>query len=133
MDNIDKPPSEPACYTQDIEKVLNLLDTTQDGLSDAESLKRLQKYGKNELGQRKRRSFFAMLFSQLKDVMVLILIAAIVVSLVFAEWAQASVIALIVIIDATIGIIQERKAESSLEALRKMSADRKSTRLNSSH
>ncbi len=122
MDKPDKPPSEPACYTQGIDKVLSLLETDRDGLSDAESLKRLQKYGKNELGQRKRRSFFAMLFAQLKDAMVLILIAAIIVSLCFSEFVQAGVIALIVIIDAAIGIIQERKAESSLEALRKMSA-----------
>ena len=119
---MDKPPSGPSCYVQDIEKLLAELETTRDGLSDAESLKRLSSYGKNELGQRKRRSFFAMLWEQISDTMVLLLIAAAVLSLIFKEWVQAGVIVLIVVLDAAIGIIQEKKAQSSLEALRKLSA-----------
>ena len=119
---MDKPPSGPSCYVQDIDKVLADLATSRDGLTDAESLKRLAEYGKNELGQRKRRSFFAMLWDQLRDTMVLILIAAAAFSLIMQEWVQAGVILLIVALDAAIGIFEEKKAESSLEALRKLSA-----------
>ncbi len=63
-----------------------------------------------------------MLKEQIFDPMVLILIGAAVFSAVLREWTEAIVIATIVVINALIGIVQEKKAQSSLEALRSMSA-----------
>lgn len=109
-------------YSQTLEEVFKDLDTTKEGLSDAEAAKRLKKYGKNELRQIKRKSIFKMLWEQLTDVMILILIGAAVLSACLDEWAEAVVILVIVAINALISIIQEKKAANALEALRNMSA-----------
>ena len=63
-----------------------------------------------------------MLKAQLVDPMVLILIGAAAFSAILQEWTEAAVIFVIVIVNAVIGIVQEKKAQSSLEALRNMSA-----------
>ncbi len=68
------------------------------------------------------QDYLAMLKEQIFDPMVLILIGAAVFSAVLREWTEAIVIATIVVINALIGIVQEKKAQSSLEALRSMSA-----------
>ncbi len=59
-----------------------------------------------------------MLWSQITDAMVLILIGAAILSLIFGEFTEAFVILIIVTVNAVIGIVQEKKAESSLEALK---------------
>ena len=63
-----------------------------------------------------------MLWSQITDPMVLILIGAAIFSAVLREWTEAGVIFAIVVLNALIGIVQEKKAQSSLEALKNMSA-----------
>lgn len=63
-----------------------------------------------------------MLKAQIVDPMVLILIGAAVFSAILQEWTEAAVIFVIVIVNAVIGIVQEKKAQSSLEALRNMSS-----------
>lgn len=103
-------------------EVLRELETTAEGLSDAEAANRLKQNGKNELRSRPPRTLGQMLRAQLLDPMVLILIGAAILSAVLREWTEASVIGLIVVLNAVIGIVQEKKAQSSLEALRQMSA-----------
>lgn len=103
-------------------EVLRELETTAEGLSDAEAANRLKQNGKNELRSRPPRTLGQMLRAQLLDPMVLILIGAAILSAVLREWTEASVIGLIVVLNAVIGIVQEKKAQSSLEALRRMSA-----------
>ena len=105
-----------------VEDTLSKLDTTKEGLSDREALDRLNKYGANELKKAPRKSIFEMLKEQLSDVMVLILIAAALLSVILNEWTEAIVIMVIVIIDAVIGIVQEKKAVDAMEALKSMSA-----------
>ncbi len=83
---------------------------------------RLAHYGRNELRQKPKKTIWQMIKSQITDPMVLILIGAAVFSAILREWTEAIVILTIVIINAVIGIVQERKAESSLEALKQMSA-----------
>ena len=96
--------------------------TSEEGLSDAEALTRLKKYGRNELRETQKRGILTMLWEQITDTMVLILIAAAALSAFLNEWAEAVVILVIVAINALISIIQEKKAANALEALRQMSA-----------
>lgn len=105
-----------------VEDMLKSLNTTTEGLSDKEALDRLNKYGANELKKAPKKSIFEMLKEQLSDVMVLILIAAALLSVILNEWTEAIVIMVIVIIDAVIGIVQEKKAVDAMEALKSMSA-----------
>ncbi len=109
-------------YTQSLEEVYKELNTSEEGLSDAEALTRLKKYGRNELRETQKRGILTMLWEQITDTMVLILIAAAALSAFLNEWAEAVVILVIVAINALISIIQEKKAANALEALRQMSA-----------
>lgn len=109
-------------HAQSAESVMQKLETSENGLSDREALERLSYYGANELRKKQRKSIGKMLLEQITDVMVLILIAAAVLSMFLGEWAEAIVILTIVVIDAVIGVAQECKATNALEALKQMSA-----------
>lgn len=103
-------------------EVYETLHTSEEGLGDAEAAERLKKHGRNELRSKPPKTILQMLKAQIVDPMVLILIGAAVFSAVLQEWTEAAVIFTIVVINAVIGIVQEKKAQSSLEALRNMSA-----------
>lgn len=103
-------------------QVVHALKSSADGLSDEEARSRLQKYGKNELQKKKKKTISKMLVEQITDVMVLILVGAAVLSMLLGEWAEAIVIFTIIVVDAVIGVIQENKASNALEALKQMSA-----------
>ncbi len=109
-------------HAKSVEDVHTVLHTTDDGLSDAEAAKRLQKNGYNELRQNNQKSVLVMLKEQLTDVMILILIGAAGLSAVLKEWTEAIVIIVIVALNATVSIIQEKKAANALEALKNMGA-----------
>lgn len=109
-------------HTQKLDEVYETLHTSEKGLSDAEAAERLRKNGRNELRSKPPKTILQMLKAQIVDPMVLILIGAAVFSAVLQEWTEAAVIFTIVVINAVIGIAQEKKAQSSLEALRNMSA-----------
>ena len=114
-------PSRP-WQTMSVRETAEALGTSEEGLSDAEAARRLRLYGPNNLRQKKPKSVWRMIREQLTDVMVLILIAAAAVSMIFAEWAEAIVILVVIALNATVGVIQEKKAANALEALRKMTA-----------
>lgn len=109
-------------HTMTIEETLQAVKSDAKGLSDAEAEARLKKYGKNELKQKPSKTIWRMLWEQITDPMVLILIGASLLSAILKEITEAAVIMLIVIINALIGIVQEKKAESSLQALKKLSS-----------
>ena len=109
-------------HSRELGEVYQRLDTSEEGLSDAEAEKRLQKNGYNELRAKPPKTILQMLWTQISDPMVLILVGAAVFSGILREWTEAVVIATIVVVNAVIGIVQEKKAQSSLEALRNMSA-----------
>ncbi len=99
------------------------------GLSTDEAAARLVKHGENRLREKKKRSIPARFLDQFKDVMILILIAAAVVSFVLAciegeakEFFEPALILLIVILNAVMGVYQEGKAEKALDALKNLSA-----------
>ena len=103
-------------------QVYHDLQSSPEGLSDAEAAHRLHTYGRNELRAKPPKSVLQMLKAQIADPMVLILVGAAAFSAILREWTEAAVIFAIVVVNAIIGIVQEKKAQSSLEALRTMSA-----------
>jgi len=105
---------------EEVEKILST--SLAVGLDKNEVLQRLEKYGPNELEQKGRKSIYTMFIEQFKDFMIIILIVAAIISGLLGEIADAVIIIAIVLINAILGVIQENKAEESLEALQKMSA-----------
>jgi P-type Ca2+ transporter type 2C len=92
------------------------------GLAAEEAARRAAEAGPNELQEKPRPSFLSLLLGQFKDFLVLILIAAAIVSIALGEWVDAAAIILIVILNAVIGVVQESKAEEALAALKRMAA-----------
>ena len=129
------------CLNQN--EALEELKTNKDnGLTEAEVNKRLELYGPNALKEKKKKSAVEIFFSQLKDPMIYVLFAAIAVMigvsiydtvtvikakekfdfLSTGDWPDVIIIMLVILMNAVIGTVQEIKAETSLEALKKMSS-----------
>ncbi len=108
--------------------VLKKLETTKDGLSTKSAKERLQKFGPNELVSQTKESLLHKFFAQFEDFMILVLLCAAAVSFLLsllegqADYADPIIILLVVTLNAVLGVIQEAKAEHSLEALKKLSA-----------
>lgn len=112
-----------AFYKKKEEEVLEALKTDgSKGLSSAAARERLEEYGANELAEGKKKTLGAKLLDQFKDVLVLILIAASVISFFVGEGVDALVIIAIVILNAALGLYQESRAEEAVLALRKMAS-----------
>ncbi len=110
-------------HTLEKEAVEKELSTSLSrGLDDKEAVKRLERYGYNEIEQKKRKTILQMYIDQFKDFMIIILIIAAVISGFLGELIDAVVILMIVILNAVLGVVQENKAEESLAALKRMSA-----------
>lgn len=109
-------------YHENAEDVIQQLNSSLAGLTEDESRKRLEKLGANELRKKADKSIRQMIKEQLLDPMIFILMTASIISAVLRQWPEAIVISLIIIINALIGIIQEKKAQSSLKDLQKISA-----------
>lgn len=99
-----------------------LLNTSKDGLRQSIAEERLKEFGKNELIEKKKKSVWIFFFNQFKDVMILILLAAAVISISIGDIKDAIVILIILFLNAIIGFIQEYRAENAMAALKKMSA-----------
>ena len=117
-------------YSKPMNEMLNELQVDRNtGLSAAEVTARREKYGENKLREAKKKTTFQRFLDQFKDVMILILIAAAVVSFVvvcaeqnWGELFEPALILLIVILNAVMGVVQESKAEKALDALKNLSA-----------
>ncbi len=118
MDSQKQPPA----YSQTKDELFSNLETSSAGLSEPEVDRRLKKYGHNVLNKKSPKSILNMLKEQIFDPMILILLGAATFSALLNEWVEAGVIFFIVIINSIIGIIQEKKAQASLAALKTMSA-----------
>ena len=118
MDSQKQPPA----YSQTKDELFSNLETSSAGLSEPEVDRRLKKYGHNVLNKKPPKSILNMLKEQIFDPMILILLGAATFSALLNEWVEAGIIFFIVIINSIIGIIQEKKAQASLAALKTMSA-----------
>ena len=98
------------------------LQSSDNGLTLEEVRKRLERFGPNELIEKKRKSLLMMFLDQFKDFMILVLIAAAVVAGVIGEPSDTIAIAVIVLLNAVLGFIQEYRAEKAMAALKKMAA-----------
>ena len=92
------------------------------GLTMEEAKKRLKRFGYNELKEAKKQSALLLFLNQFKDFMVLVLLAATIISGLLGEYVDAIAIIVIVIMNGLLGFFQERRAEKSLEALKQLSA-----------
>ncbi|MFS0823669.1 calcium-translocating P-type ATPase, PMCA-type [Bacillus sp. 1P02SD] len=106
--------------SEEVEKKVNT--SLSSGLSDQEVKQRQKQFGYNELKEAERPSALLLFLAQFKDFMVLVLLAATLVSGLLGEYIDAIAIMAIVLINGFLGFFQERKAEKSLEALKELSA-----------
>jgi Ca2+-transporting ATPase len=116
------PPPAESWHALSAQEVLDHLKVREDGLSSAEAAVRRTQYGPNQLDEAPRPSFLKMLWEQFNNFIVMLLIVASIISAILGEWVDASAIMAIVVLNAILGIIQERRAEEALAALKKLAA-----------
>ena len=115
-------------FHKSVKEVIKTLNTDEEkGLSQEEVSKRYEKYGKNELKAKPKKSLFVKFLEQFKDFMIIVLIIAAIVSGIVGIHegegiADTIIILIVVVVNAIIGVAQESKAEKSLEALQKLSS-----------
>ena len=109
-------------YLQTKDEVLKEFHTSSDGLSTKQAEENLAKYGKNALVEGKKKTTFQVFLEQFKDLMVIILIIAAVISAFTGELESTLVIIAVLILNAVLGTVQHIKAEKSLESLKSLSS-----------
>ena len=114
-------------YRQSVEEVLEELKTTDKGLTQREAAARQEKYGPNKLKEAAKATALQRFFKQLKDPMLIILLAAAAVSaatdfIAGESFTESIIILVVVLLNAILGVIQESKAEAAIEALQTMTA-----------
>lgn len=109
-------------YKLTAEEAIKKMETTEDGLKPSEAVERLKKYGANKLGEKKHKSSLQIFMSQFANILIIVLLAATAISFILGEILDGIVIIIIVIINALVGYLQEKKAESAIDALKKMAS-----------
>ena len=121
-------------FKKSIDEVLNDQNVNSKiGLSDSEVNERLQKYGENKLDEVKKKTLIQRFISQLKDVMIYVLLIASVINVIahgIDGLTEAVIILMVVLINAVVGVVQESRAEKTLEALKELSTPRAIVRRN---
>lgn len=108
-------------HTQSIDKSVEMLETNlSSGLSENEAQQRLSTYGPNQLKAHNRKSIFKMFLAQLQDALIYVLFAAVVITMFMGEYLDGIIIIIVILINATLGVVQEIRAGNAIEALRKM-------------
>ena len=114
------------------EEIFNELNVDpKTGLSMDEAGKRLELYGMNKLKGKSKKSVFILFLSQLKDMLIYVLLGAAAITLVIGEYTDAIIILLVVALNAIIGVAQEYKAEKAVEALQKLTTPKSLVRRDS--
>ena len=116
-------------YLKNSTQVLDEIGSNENGLTSSEAAARLEKNGKNKLAEGKKESLIHRFLKQLADPMIIILIAAAVISAITATlggegegYADVIIILIVVLINAILGVYQESKAEKAIEALQEIAA-----------
>lgn len=111
-------------YNLNKQEVLEKFQASEKGLTSNEAQKRLKEYGPNKVAKKQNWSWFSILLSQFNDALVWILLVAGILSFIFGELRDTTIILLIVAINALIGFFQEYKAEKTLENIRQLASDK---------
>ena len=120
VDSVNK--TAPAWHTLSVEAVCSCLKSPPAGLTSAEAARRLKEYGANELEAARRISPWTILVAQIKNILIVILLIAAVLSAFLGHGVEAFAIAVIVLFAVVLGFVQEYRAERAIEALRQMAA-----------
>ncbi|MFA6036582.1 MAG: HAD-IC family P-type ATPase [Legionellales bacterium] len=107
-------------HADNIHEICNQLDTHLDGLTEQQAQNRLAIYGPNQLKPAKRKGFFLRLLAQFNHVLIYILLGSAAISALLFHWIDMTVILSVVVINAIVGLIQEGKAETALNAISHM-------------
>jgi len=107
-----------------IDKVFELTGSSPRGISSGEALERLKEYGPNSLIEKKKKSPWVIFLHQFKDFMIIVLMAAAIISGFIGDITDTIIIITIILLNAIIGFIQEYRAEKAMEALKKMATVR---------
>ena len=108
-------------YKKTIEESIKNLDSSLDGLSQSEANKRLQKNGYNELEEKEKTPIWKIFIENFKDPLVIILLIAALVQVFLGEVIESAIIFSVLVINSILGVLQTKKAEGSLECLKKLS------------
>lgn len=109
-------------FNRSVEEVLREQESSSGGLSNAQAADRLKKYGPNALVEGKKKSVLQVFLEQFKDLLVVILIVAAIISMLSGQGESTIVIFAVLILNAILGTVQYFKAEKSLESLKAMSS-----------
>ena len=117
-------------FTMSVDDVIKSLDSSRNGLSTEEAQARLKEYGYNKLEEKGKKSLLSKFIDQFKNLMIIVLLIAAAVSAVApvlagegkVDLVDTLIILFVVVVNAILGVVQENKAEKSLEALKSMSA-----------
>ena len=109
-------------YLESKEKLMSTLNTSTKGLSTEQAANVLQEKGPNQLQEGKKKSTLEVFFSQFRDLLVIILIAAAIISMISGNTESTIVIFVVIILNAILGTVQHKKAEKSLESLKSLSS-----------
>src|SRR5689334_20687956 len=109
-------------HALETEEVLSHLKVQGNGLTSEEAKRRLERFGPNQLKEAARPTFLQTLWEQLNNFVVILLIVASMISALLGDYVEALAIMAIVVLNAVLGIIQERRAEEALAALKKLAA-----------
>jgi len=104
------------------ESISILKSSNEQGLTEEEAASRVEKYGLNQLEEAPPTTLLQMLWEQINDFVIYLLIIAAIISALLSDWVEAAAILAIVILNAILGIIQERRAEAALAALKELAA-----------
>ncbi|WP_196001547.1 cation-translocating P-type ATPase [Clostridium sp. 1001271B_151109_B4] len=109
-------------FSIESEEILKKFNVSKDGLNEKQIGENTNKYGLNELNQKKKKSIFQVFISQFKDLLIFILIAAGIISMLSNNVESTIVIFTVIILNAALGTVQHFKAEQSLDSLKALSA-----------
>lgn len=122
-DNSEATPQSEIWHALEASDVVQALETSpRRGLSDKEALDRLTQYGSNELVEAARPTLIRMILDQFNNFIVIVLIVASILAAVLGDYVEAAAILAIVVLNAVLGVIQERRAEEALAALRRLAS-----------
>lgn len=110
-------------YSKSIQEVLEEFKVDPStGLSESEAKSRFEKYGPNKLKGQQKKSILQMFLAHMKDWLIYVLFAAVIITIFLGEYIDAVIILLVIILNAVLGVVQEVKAGNAIEALQKMSS-----------